>query len=200
MSQALQTLDTLPSASSPISDYLAIPISSISVGPRRRGLRFDNVASLTDSIKVLGLNTAISVVEGPMGQDGHPTFELVDGNHRLEAFKRLGRSPIPARVLALNSITRQLAEIDANLCRAELTALERSEHLLRRKELYEELHPETRQHVAGATAAHASMRRGNATDKLSVASFAGDTARFSEESSGEIFSIFTKITPIKDER
>jgi hypothetical protein len=176
MSQALQTLDTLPSASSPISDYLAIPISSISVGPRRRGLRFDNVASLTDSIKVLGLNTAISVVEGPMGQDGHPTFELVDGNHRLEAFKRLGRSPIPARVLALNSITRQLAEIDANLCRAELTALERSEHLLHRKELYEELHPETRQHVAGAAAANASIGRGDATAKLATASFAADTA------------------------
>jgi ParB-like chromosome segregation protein Spo0J len=139
-------------------------------------LRLDNVASLTDSIKVLGLNTAISVVEVPPGQDGCPTYELVDGNHRLEAFKRLGRSAIPARVLELNSITRQLAEIDANLCRAELTALERSEHLLRRKELYEELHPETRQHVAGATAAHASMGRGTATDNLSVASFAVDTA------------------------
>jgi ParB family transcriptional regulator, chromosome partitioning protein len=37
-----------------------------------------------------------------------------------------------------------LREIDENLVRTDLNLLERAEHLLRRKELYERLHPETR--------------------------------------------------------
>lgn len=55
-----------------------------------------------------------------------------------------------------------------------LTELERGEHLLRRKSIYESWHPETRQHVSGAHAANAVM--GNATENFSVASFAADTA------------------------
>jgi hypothetical protein len=157
-------------------DYREIPISSIHVGSRRRGLRPDKVLALRESIETFGLYTPISVTEEPAGEDGHPSFGLVFGNHRLQACMDLGWPTITARVLNVDRITRELAEIDENLCRAELTVLERAEHLLRRKELYEELHPETRQHVAGAAAANAAMDRGDATDKLSVASFAVDTA------------------------
>jgi hypothetical protein len=39
---------------------------------------------------------------------------------------------------------RELWEIEENLCRADLTELERGEHLARRKEIYETVHPETR--------------------------------------------------------
>lgn len=175
MSESLN-LETLSSVPSGCGEYRDIPIASIHVGPRLRKLRPDKVLALTESIKTVGLHNPISVTEEPVGEDGDQRFELVFGNHRRQACADLGWPTIPARVLDLNSITRQLVEIDENLCRAELTALERAEHLFRRKELYEELHPETRQHVAGAVAANAARAKSDATDKLSVASFAADTA------------------------
>jgi len=51
--------------------------------------------------------------------------------------------------------------------------LERSEHLLRRKEIYEALHPETVKGVAGAHAANKSQGRKHASGKVT---FASDTA------------------------
>jgi len=60
----------------------------------------------------------------------------------------------------MDDLTCRLWEVDENLCRAELTELERAEHLAQRKEIYEQLHPEARHHVSGAVAANAVMGRG----------------------------------------
>ncbi|WP_158673666.1 ParB N-terminal domain-containing protein, partial [Bosea sp. FBZP-16] len=51
---------------------------------------------------------------------------LVDGEHRLEAFKLLGRDTIPARIRTLTPEEREKHEIHANLIRNELTALDRT--------------------------------------------------------------------------
>jgi ParB family chromosome partitioning protein len=170
------TINTSSPAQAEISGDRPIPISSIHVGPRLRKLHQGSLAQLTGNISAHGLRTPISVVETAPSDDSSTRYRLLAGNHRLEAYKRLGRETIPARVHVMGDTERQLWEIDENLCRAELTMLERSEHLLKRKELYEQLHPETRQHIAGAVAANAAMGRGDATDNLSVASFSADTA------------------------
>jgi ParB family chromosome partitioning protein len=75
----------------------------------------------------------------------------------------------------MEELTRGLWEIDENLCRVELTELERREHLAARKQIYEQLHPETRPYVSGTLAANAAMGRENAEANLSVASFAADS-------------------------
>lgn len=68
---------------------------------------------------------------------------LVAGLHRIEACKRLGWTRIPAFIVDMDDRYAELAEIDENLVRTELTALERSEQILRRKAIYEELFPES---------------------------------------------------------
>ena len=101
-------------------------------------------------------------------------YTLVTGEHRLEACLSLDWTEIPSIVLSLSDIDRELWHIDENLCRAELSELERAEHLKERKALYLVKHPETKRYVAGA---HASNhKQGNASDNLSLASFAEDTA------------------------
>lgn len=126
---------------------MRIAIDEITVGTRLRTLRAEKVAELVESIGRLGLQTPISVAssvdkcEG--GADG-VSFRLVAGQHRLEACKRLGHAEIDAFVVNMDRDERELWEIDENLCRADLTELERGEHLMRRKEIYERKWPETK--------------------------------------------------------
>lgn len=110
-----------------------VSISRIQVSDKRRPLR--DVEPLMQSIKELGLLNPITVT---------PDFQLIAGLHRLEACKRLGWSEIEATVCQLEGLRAELAEIDENLARNELTQLERGEQLARRKEIYEALYPDTK--------------------------------------------------------
>jgi ParB/RepB/Spo0J family partition protein len=92
-------------------------------------------------------------------------YELISGQHRLEAAKKLNMRVQAVVNFNLNDDDMLLAEIDENLIRGELTPAEHSEHLAKRKEIYERKHPETKQHVAGGKARH-----GLASDNLSFAS------------------------------
>ncbi len=89
----------------------------------------------------------------------------------------LGWDEVEATVVSLDSPHLELAEIDENLVRKELTVLERAEHLARRKEIYEALHPATKRGVAGAEA------RWHASETVS---FASGTARKTGLSPGTI--------------
>ena len=59
------------------------------------------------------------------------------GVHRLAAAKQLSWQEIACLAVTLGELDRQLWEIDENLVRAELTELERADHLKRRKELFD---------------------------------------------------------------
>ncbi|MGI5818105.1 MAG: DNA methyltransferase [Armatimonadota bacterium] len=117
-----------------MAEIVEFPVDAISVGERARALDESAVDSLAASIEEVGLLHAITLTEG-----GH----LIAGLHRLKAVIRLGWETIPARILDGKPEEFELVEIDENLIRAELTMLERAEHLLRRREIYETLHPES---------------------------------------------------------
>lgn len=72
------------------------------------------------------------------------TYTLVAGAHRLEAFKALGKQSIEAKIIMKDALKAELIEIDENLIRNELGYLQRSDLLARKKEIYEELYPETK--------------------------------------------------------
>ena len=101
---------------------------------RLRELKPGGVDRLVESMSQIGQLQPITIL---------PDGTLISGLHRYEAAKRLGWKLIAVSVLDLDDAHAQLAEIDENLIREDLTALERAEHLARRKEIYEALHPET---------------------------------------------------------
>lgn len=129
-----------------MSDVVRVPISEIVVGERKRSL--GDVTPLAESIAELGLLQPIVITEDR---------RLVAGMHRLEACRKLGWQEIDARIVQADDMRAELAEIDENLVRNELTALERAEQLARRKAIYEALHPETRKGVAQAIGMHSSL-------------------------------------------
>ncbi|WP_299146737.1 hypothetical protein [uncultured Comamonas sp.] len=73
-------------------------------------------------------------------------------------------------------------EIDENLCRAELTATQRTAHIKRRKQIWEALHPGE---TGGATCA-SSLSDGRKAGPQHEKQFAADTAKVTGESKSQI--------------
>ncbi|MDE7245272.1 MAG: ParB N-terminal domain-containing protein, partial [Oscillospiraceae bacterium] len=143
---------------------MRIPISKIRVNPGRRDTRPRNVEELARSLKAVGLINPITVT-----QDN----TLIAGLHRLEAAKLLGWTEIEIEctVSSAEGIQAELAEIDENFVRADLSHRELGDLLLRRKALYEALHPETQQgRRNGQTAKNDNLTR------LETKPFSQDTA------------------------
>ena len=115
---------------------MKMKISEIKINPGRRDTQQRNVDELARSIAAVGLMNPITVT-----QDN----TLIAGLHRLEAAKLLGWTEIECTVSDADGLQAELAEIDENFVRAGLSHRELGDLLLRRKELYEAIHPETRQ-------------------------------------------------------
>jgi ParB-like nuclease domain len=95
----------------------------IIVGDRLRALDRESIKRLKESISRIGLKTPISVQSSAQG------WTLVAGRHRLAACIELGINQIPVVTEAGSELEARLWEIAENLHRAELTALERAEHI-----------------------------------------------------------------------
>lgn len=156
----------------------SVDIALVSDGQRLREISEAQVASLMESIADIGLLNPITVYpseiqDGAVAVDG---FGLIAGAHRLEACRRLGLAEIPAHVVELGELERQIAECDENLCGTKLTPSEKALFTKRRKQAYEALHPETRH---GENQHSRSCQIGDST---SAERFTADTAAKTGES------------------
>lgn len=147
---------------------MKISVDEIQVREGRRELDTAHVQELADSIKELGLLNPVTV-----DKENY----LIAGLHRLEAVKLLEWPEVECTVSSLEGLRAELAEIDENIVRNDFTAIEYGEMLLRRKVIYETLHPETKAGVAQAVAMNRAVGN-NVADKMSATlkSFVEDTA------------------------
>lgn len=151
-----------------------IPVESvITAQDRKRKSDSEKVKSLAHSILDIGLINPISI---------RPNYQLIAGLHRVDAYKLLGMLTIPAIVIDYESandsetaeLLAEIAEIDENLKRHNLTALQESIQHARRKVIYETLHPAAKRGALGGKGINADIL----TDNLSVRtdSYATDAA------------------------
>lgn len=151
------------------------------INPGRR----EAVRELADSISVVGLLNPTTVDRG---------HGLIAGLHCLEAPKLLGWTEIECNVSSLEGLQAELAEIDEKFIRTDLDTVEFGKLFLRRKEIYEVLHPRTKN--GGDRKSERIRRRAARSD--SDKSFVQDTADklgISPRSVEEKIQIARDITP-----
>ena len=105
-------------------------VDLIPIPDRHRPVGKEAVDALADSMAKIGLRTPIT-----LRAVGETDIELVAGAHRLAAAKQLGWEKIDCIVLDCDETQAEMWEIAENLHRADLTALQRSEHTARWVEL-----------------------------------------------------------------
>ncbi|HEY9637874.1 MAG TPA: ParB N-terminal domain-containing protein [Coleofasciculaceae cyanobacterium] len=108
-----------------------VAINQISIGLNRRALKDKKVAELMESIQTNGLLNPITLDR---------KLNLIAGLHRLTACKLLGFDQIECNIILYEDCDHtRLAEIDENLIRSELDALERAELWLERDQILDRL-------------------------------------------------------------
>ena len=147
-----------------------IPMGRVRVGTRLRDADEEQVSRLADSIAEVGLLNPITVYARQVIDDGIAVdgYWIVAGLHRYEACRRLGLADIEVNIVDLPELKRQLAEVDENLAGTKLTPAERALFTRRRKEIYEALHPETKNGAQGG--------KGGQTNETANSAFSKDTS------------------------
>ncbi len=161
-----------------------VSLDLIDVGERLRNVDDDWVAFLADSMAERGQMQPIEVRAASNGR-----FTLTAGAHRLSAARLNGWAEIEAKVVNATDLEAEIREIDENLFRRDLNALDRASHLARRQEIYLELYPETTRGKTGA-----NIRWMRATE-LSFASEVAKKLGVSQRDIQRSMARYAKIAP-----
>jgi len=163
-----------------------ISIDKIEIPDNRLGYNRKRVNALVDSISLIGLQHPIGITK---------SYNLIHGRNRIAAYVELERNTIPAIIHDLDSMLAEIAEIDENLQRNSMTALERAAAMKRRKAIYETLFPQTKHGGAkGAGRGKAKAPKGK-----KICSFVDDTAEKVGKTPQSIRGDVSLATNIDDE-
>lgn len=113
-----------------------MPVDRIRMGRRLRPISQAAVDDLIVGLQEAPLAHPITI--RPVGDD----YELVIGGHRLTAFVQMGRPVIPVIIRNLTDLEARQLEIDENLIRSELNALERLTFVAERVEVWAARNPD----------------------------------------------------------
>lgn len=148
-----------------------IPTDRIDLRADARLIDGATVSGLVESISEVGLINPIRV------RAAGDRWELIAGAHRLAACKQLGLAVIDAVVVEDDDLRAELAMIDENLCRAELSPADRAGQTARRKVIYEALHPTTAHGTPGV-----SRQVGDTQERGEAERFTANTAKATGQS------------------
>ena len=115
------------------NNIVFLPPGQIIQKANRRAIDPEYVNRLAESIAEVGLLNPITVAVDEVGHI------LIAGAHRLAAVRQLGWDEVACVVSDAEGLRAELATIDENLIRNELTKLEQGEALERRDEILTEL-------------------------------------------------------------
>ena len=150
---------------------MLVPICKIKINSDRRNTEPHGVKKLAKSISEIGLLNPITITADKT---------LIAGCHRLEAAKLLGWTEIECTVCDINGLLAELAEIDENFVRVDLSPIEFGDLLLRRKIIYEDLHPETKATNEGGPF------RGNQHSKVVTENFSATSKSFVDDTAEKL--------------
>lgn len=150
-----------------------LPLDAIFDGDRLRDIDPAWAAALAADFEAGGEPPPIVVRPRAEDDSFEHEYALVAGGHRQAAYRLLGRLTILAEIRQITRLQGRLVEIEENLFRHELNALDRAVFLAEHKAVYEELHPE---------AAHGGDRKSRkGKDKIKSQSLRLDPKRFTSE-------------------
>lgn len=181
-----------------MGDLIHIPLASIEVGEdRARDLDPGHAEALADSIRMQGLLCPVLV--RAVAED---RFRLVDGRHRYEAFKLLGRDVIPVVMSDKTSDDEaMLDQVMANLAR-RMVALDFCRHLAMLKEAWLRLHPEVARGGDRRSADFKSQTLAFGSEDAEIVAFDGAMAEkfgLGRSTVKEAVTIWTKLSPASRE-
>lgn len=171
-------------------------VECIDVGDRLRAVNPEKVKQIAESMKAIGLLNPVYVSYS----SDSSTCTLIAGAHRLAAAKLLGWESIDTVEMAGDSLSAQLAEIDENLCRSELTPTQEAEHLAKRKEVWEAMREAERAsdlvgETGGATCT-ASLSDGRAAGPQHEEGFAASTAKATGKNKSTVTRAIRRATEV----
>lgn len=123
----------------PVAD---VPLAEIYDGNRLREIEPAWAEAMAASM-AQGARLPPVVLRRPDVREGiAQPYALVAGDHRLEAHRLLGRAAIRAEISPYDALQARLAEVQENLVRHDLNALDRALFIAEHKRVWELLNPE----------------------------------------------------------